>query len=250
MRVMALVPCLVACGASPAFIRVDAAAYARVPATERAQIEQQAAPTIARARDELARADASLAATRKELDETRGEKKMVVAQRKQSRAERARAQKAGDRDDVMRAELAVEEADEGERVHAAKLIWLEKMLLLRRNEQAAAAWRLQMVTAKLELTKAERAAVQAPGDRPYDATPLRTQHGRMHRSWTDATRRCAEARPATDQALRDLMQAKTRYTEVQKAVLPPPALPPEAEQAPAAPPAPAAAPPRPRPRPR
>jgi hypothetical protein len=239
---------LVGCGpAERVTVRTDPAAYAKLPDTDRAKVAMRDEGELVRAQQEEQRAVEELAAARKAVETAEPEKRAAVEVTRKAHADLDEANRSGEPRKVEQASVDVKVGEEGEKVVEAKAVWLAAQVAWREAAREAAAARVASSDAKVELARAELLASKAPADLPYDLAPFRGQHGRLRKSWSDATLKVATAHAEVDRAAGALNAAKTKYAEAKRVVLPKPVVKAQAPGGMA--PAPAAATPAPAPAP-
>jgi hypothetical protein len=213
-------------------LRVDEAAYGRLPEKLRATVAENAGRELEAAREEHKHLVEAEAKVRQHLASSEPEQRVAVeaTQRAQAQVREAHQGKDAARLEQVNRELRLAEASQA--VTAAKRTWLQADLHFQEAVSMAGHRHVLALEAQLERVKAEL-LVEANGKGRTER--FQAQYDDLHKAWRAATRDIAPVRAESDRQLHLLNEAKARYAALRTGTAPVPAT--------AATPAPAAAPP-------
>lgn len=248
---LALVTCAMGCRPSGQLrLRVDEAAYGRLPERLRTMVDQNAGRELQKAREEQQSIAEAEAKARRHLAASDAEPREAAAAKQRAQVHLREASQSKEAVRLEQARLELHLAEASEAVTVAKRAWLQAELRFQEASSLAGRQRVTAVEAQLERVKAELLTESGGKDR---TERFQGQYDSFQRAWREATEEVTRARAEKNRQLDLLNEAKARYAAVRTgtapsatpaAASPPPAAsPPVATTAPAvtaAPPSPAA----------
>jgi hypothetical protein len=196
-----------ACAGSREVVRMDDAAFRRLPEPDQQAALSREDKERAAAQEEKRAQAGAVVQARTQLDDARKDEHQAAATTRRARSQLDLAR--GDAQREMEARHDLEVAGEGEKVQTAKAAWLSARLRWSVELDHAADLRLAAADAGRELAKAE--AVARRGNDPVDVAPFRGQYARLHKEWSDARAQAVTVRGEVGRAEQELAAAKARF---------------------------------------